>query len=103
MHSVFNYYLGENGSAELEKIEWVEGDVLDITSLTDGISGCQKVYHCAAMVSFVKKDFKKMMKINKHGTANVVNICLGLNIGQLVYVSFTVALGRDGSKEFYNE
>lgn len=103
LKSVFNFYLGEKGLDELAKIEWVDGDVLDITSLTDGISGCEKVYHCAAMVSFVKKDFKKMMKTNQRGTANVVNVCLGLQIEQLIYVSSTAAIGRDASKEFYTE
>ncbi|MEO9532501.1 MAG: NAD-dependent epimerase/dehydratase family protein [Crocinitomicaceae bacterium] len=101
--SVFKFYLGEKSDVEFDKIKWVDGDVLDITSLIDGMNGCSKVYHCAAMVSFVKKDFKKMMKINKTGTANVVNVCLGEKIDQLVYVSSTAAIGRDASKEFYTE
>jgi dihydroflavonol-4-reductase len=101
--SIFHFYLGDKSETEFNKISWIDGDVLDINSLIEGISGCNKVYHCAAMVSFVKKDFKKMMKVNKTGTANVVNVCIDSPIEQLVYVSSTAAIGRDGSKEFYTE
>jgi dihydroflavonol-4-reductase len=101
--SIFHFYLGDKSETEFNKISWIDGDLLDITSLIEGISGCNKVYHCAAMVSFVKKDFKKMMKVNKTGTANVVNVCIDSPIEQLVYVSSTAAIGRDGSKEFYTE
>jgi len=100
---IFNHYNSENGQSLFDKIEWIEGDVLDITSLSDGMKGCQSVYHCAAMVSFVKADFKKMMKINKHGTANVVNCCLAEKVDELIYVSSTAAIGRNPNKEFYTE
>jgi nucleoside-diphosphate-sugar epimerase len=101
--SIFNHYNPKNGVAMFKSIEWIEGDVLDITSLSDGMKGCKSVYHCAAMVSFAKRDFKKMMKINKHGTANVVNCCLAEGIDELIYVSSTAAIGRNPNKEFYIE
>lgn len=102
--SVFEYYQGKvEGKKLFESIEWITGDVLDIISLQNGIAGCTRVFHCAALVSFVKRDFKKMMKINKHGTANVVNVCLDSQIEQLVYVSSTAAIGRDASKKMYEE
>jgi len=102
--SVFQYYQGEEEGKKLfDSIEWITGDVLDIISLQDGIAGCKRVFHCAAMVSFVKRDFKRMMKINKYGTANVVNVCLDSQVEQLIYVSSTAAIGRDASKEMYEE
>ncbi len=55
------------------------------------------------MVSFRRRDFKKLTKINKYGTANVVNVCLGLDVDHLVYVSSTAALGRSDKKEIYDE
>jgi nucleoside-diphosphate-sugar epimerase len=94
---VFDYYLKEKSEIQFSKIEWVDGDILDIDSLIDGITGCEKVYHCAGMVSFVKKDFKKMMKINKHGTANVVNVCLSEGVDHLCYISSTSAICKDHS------
>ncbi|MFT4600610.1 MAG: dihydroflavonol-4-reductase [Arenicella sp.] len=100
---LFEHYHPNKGDKLFSKIEWIEGDLLDVTSLSDGMKDCSAVYHCAAMVSFVKRDFKKMMKINKHGTANVVNCCLAEKIDELIYVSSTAAIGRDPLKEFYTE
>lgn len=76
------------------KIEWVEGDILDIYSLEDAMAGVDVVYHCAALVSFLPKDRKKLMRINTEGTANVVNAALETKIGNLCHVSSIAALGR---------
>lgn len=77
-----------------EKIEWVEGDILDIYSLEDAMAGVDIVYHCAALVSFLPKDRKKLMLVNATGTANVVNAALEKNITRLCHVSSIAALGR---------
>ena len=39
-----------------EKIDWVEGDILDVVSLEEAMKGVSRVYHCAAMISFAAKD-----------------------------------------------
>lgn len=101
--SVFQFYLNQRAEAEFNKIEWVEGDILDIESLIEHIEGCQEVYHCAAMVSFLKKDFRNMWKINKEGTANVVNVCLSKNIQHLCYISSTAAIGKQKNETFQKE
>ena len=79
----------------LKSIEWIEGDLLDLFSLQEGIKGCNTVIHCAAIVSFNPRDFKKMMKINVEGTANIVNICLENNIDKLAYISSIATLNDD--------
>ena len=79
----------------LKSIEWIEGDLLDLFSLQEGIKGCNTVIHCAAIVSFNPKDFKKMMKINVEGTANIVNICLDNNIDKLAYISSIATLNDE--------
>jgi len=88
----FRYY-SDNSEELFSKIEWVEGDVSDITFLEDAMQGVSKVYHCAAMVSFETRDRKKMLETNIMGTANVVNACLGTKIEKLCFVSSTAALG----------
>src|SRR5690606_35189647 len=93
----------ENSDKLFDAIEWVDGDILDLVSLEDGIRGCSVVYHCAALVSFKRRHFKKLIKINKEGTANVVNVCLTAKIDHLCYVSSTAAVGRSDTKEFYDE
>lgn len=76
------------------KVRWVEGDLLDVSSLETAMEGVTQVYHCAAIVSFSPKDRQNMLFSNQEGTANVVNVCLDKKIQKLVYVSSVAALGR---------
>ena len=103
VRSVFGHFFGAEADQQFQKIEWIQGDILDISSLEEGIEGCEKVFHCAALVSFKKRDFKRLMKTNKEGTANVVNVSLNAGIKQFCHVSSTAAIGRAASKEFYSE
>lgn len=91
---LFLYYDPINGQTRFDSIQWVNCDVLDSVTLHETIEGCEYVYHCAAIVSFDKDDFYKMMKINREGTSNVVNSCLELGIKKLCYVSSTAAIGN---------
>ena len=77
-----------------DKVEWVEGDVLDVAALNAVMQGVQQVYHCAALVSFQEKDNREMMRANRDGTANLVNIALEAGIEKLLHVSSIAALGR---------
>ena len=90
--SLFSFY---NTPFEVfQSIEWVECDVLDVVTLEEAMTGCEEVYHCAAMVSFQKKDYQTMLRINKYGTANVVNIAMGLGVKRFLHVSSTAAAGK---------
>ena len=92
----FLHFDHENGLKRFEKIEWVQGDLLDIVSLEEFMTGCDLVYHCAALVSFHKRDFSNLIKLNREGTANIVNIALTVGIKKLCYVSSTAAIGGSG-------
>ncbi|MEM9050869.1 MAG: NAD-dependent epimerase/dehydratase family protein [Bacteroidota bacterium] len=78
---------------KMNEIEWVDGDILDIFSLEPAIEGMETVYHCAALVSYDKKDSKKLFQVNDEGTQNVVNICLEKGVKNLCHVSSVAALG----------
>lgn len=88
---------------QFQKINWVKGDVTDITSLADAMENCDYVFHCAAIVSFKKSDAKKLRKINVEGTANVVNACLKKGIKKLCHVSSTSAVGNSEKNELITE
>ena len=77
-----------------EKVDWVAGDLLDVSALTDAMEGATHVYHSAAIVSFSPSKAAMMIKANQEGTANVVNICLDKKVEKLVFVSSVAALGR---------
>jgi dihydroflavonol-4-reductase len=81
--------------ADIEnRVQWVEGDILDITLLEEAVEKMDVVVHTAAVVSFIPRDRKMMYKVNAEGTANVVNACLKHQIGKLCHVSSIAALGR---------
>lgn len=77
-----------------DKVEWIQGDILDVVSLQEAMKGITQVYHCAAIVSFSPKQAAVMLQANVEGTANVVNACIEQSIQKLVYVSSVAALGR---------
>jgi dihydroflavonol-4-reductase len=77
-----------------DKVQWLDGDVLDINSLEDAMEGVDIVIHSAAVVSFIKKDRKNMYRVNVDGTANVVNVALEKNVRRLIHISSVAALGR---------
>jgi dihydroflavonol-4-reductase len=78
----------------LQKVEWVEGDVLDVMSLEDAMDGVDAVIHSAAKVSFLPGEKAEMLQVNIEGTANVVNMALDKNIRRLIHISSVAALGR---------
>jgi nucleoside-diphosphate-sugar epimerase len=92
---LFQFYNPENGAELFENVIWVEGDILDIASLEEAMQDCRFVYHCAGMVSFHRKDYFQLMKINREGTANVVNVALSLSVKKLCHVSSTAAIGGE--------
>src|SRR4030095_11136949 len=86
-----------------EKVEWVEGDILDPFSLDEAMEDVDAVIHSAAMVSFHKDDKNKMHRVNVQGTANVVNAAIEKNISRLVHISSVAALGRSKTGGHVNE
>ncbi|MBC34600.1 MAG: hypothetical protein CL663_00945 [Bacteroidetes bacterium] len=100
----FCYYTSEEKALELyDRIQWVEGDILDIECLNEHISPGDTVYHCAAIISFDPKDRERMIDDNVQGTANVVNICLEKKVKTLCHVSSSAAIGRDHASDEVTE
>ncbi len=102
VHKVFSYYTSSPESL-LNLIEWVDADIMDAASLEEAMQGCMKVYHCAAVVSFVPNHRKEMLLVNVEGTANVVNACLQMNIQKLCHVSSIASLGRNSTAAVVTE
>src|SRR5438876_10321796 len=38
-----------------DKVEWIQGYILDVSSLEEAMDNVKQVYHCAAMVTFNPK------------------------------------------------
>ena len=93
VREVFNYYDGDP-AALLEKVRWVEADMLNFQDMLEVMDGVSEVYHCAAIVSFDPALHARMIKSNTDGTANLVNAALESNVRKFLHVSSTAAIGK---------
>ena len=89
---VFGYY-EKDPRTLFNKIEWVEGNLLDMPVIKDHLDGIEEIYHSAAMVSFDARDRKKMEAINIGGTAQLVDLAMLKNIKKFCFVSSVAAIG----------
>lgn len=76
-----------------DKIEIMEGDILDVPSLEIAMDGIEKIYHSAAVIGYDDSFYDSMYKCNIEGTANVVNVALTKGIKKLLHVSSISAIG----------
>ncbi len=90
---IFSYY-STKADDVFSKIEWVDGDLLDIFSLAKAMQDVDTIYHAAAVVSFHGKDQMDLITTNREGTANMVNVALELKIKMFCHVSTIGSLGR---------
>jgi dihydroflavonol-4-reductase len=80
----------------LDKVQWVEGDVLDALFLEEILRGYQitHIFHCAAIVSFDPRNRNDMYEINANGTAHLVNAALAFEVKKFIHISSIAAIGR---------
>lgn len=97
VRKVFQWYTTEAGEL-FDRIEWVDGDLMDYFSLEDALRDVDMIYHCAAEVSFNRRKWKRIMQNNVEGTANLVNAALHNGVKRICHVSSIAALGnkKDG-------
>jgi nucleoside-diphosphate-sugar epimerase len=103
VQDIFRFWEPELASKYWERIQWVEGDILDTESLINAMQGCDEVYHTAALVSFHPTDHEALEKVNVEGTANVVNVALQAGVRHFCYVSSVAAIGRTRSGQSITE
>lgn len=99
---VFTFY-GKDKLSLLDKVEWIEADLLDIFAVEDAVKNIDEIYHCAAVVSFNPKDKKIMLQTNARGTENLVNVAIEANVKKFCHVSSIAALGRNTTKDIITE
>lgn len=76
------------------RYEWVECDILEVSELDNLFAGVDKIYHCAAIVSYDPAKRRDIFQTNVEGTANVVNAALTNNVRRLLHVSSVAAIGE---------
>ncbi len=86
--------LVHNTDSDLKKfkIEFIQGDILDVNSLNSLCEGVDYVYHLAARIVIDQKDSDVVYKTNLEGTKNVVKACIKNKVKRLVHFSSIHAL-----------
>lgn len=90
---IFSYYT-DDVQYFLSKIDWIQADITDIPSLEPVFKNITEVYHCAALVSFDAKDYRKMRQVNIDGTANIINFSIEAKVKKFCFVSSIAAIGN---------
>lgn len=85
------------------KVEWLDGDILDMFALQKAFDGVDTVIHAAGIVSFSKWNRTEMYEVNIKGTANMVNMALKNGIKKFIHVSSISAVAMTANGEHVDE
>lgn len=92
---IFKLKFGADAQTHFNKIQWVEGDIMDVYSVEEAMADIDEVYHCATEVSLRDDRPDEIIHTAEKGTANMVNIALEKGIKKFCHVSSVAALGED--------
>ena len=76
------------------KVEAMEGDVLDTTSLFNALKGIRGVFHLAGIISIMPGENPIVRKVNVEGTRNVMQVAKAAHVKKIVYTSSIHAIQR---------
>lgn len=76
-----------------ERVELVQGNILDPDSLRRGMEGCEQVYHLAAYAKNWARERKVFFEQNVNGTRHVLSAAKACGVKRLVATSSIVTLG----------
>ncbi len=101
---IFRYHFGAESEQYIKKLSFAEGDITSTPDLVMALKNIRNVYHCAATVSFDRKDQKLLKFVNVIGTENLVNILLEQKHAvRLCHVSSIASLGRKSNNGLIDE
>ena len=93
------YALVRNSVESFDKnIQFINGDILKPESFISVLQKCDCLLHCAAYISFHKKDFQKAYQINGQGTKNILEAAYQVDVKKIIYLSACAVLGFTSDK-----
>jgi nucleoside-diphosphate-sugar epimerase len=98
---VFSFYAGD--ASLIPKIEWFQADITNVPAMVPAFVGIQKVYHCAAFISFDSKDYLEMRKVNIHGTAIMVNLAIDAKVDKFCLVGSIASISNSLERKIITE
>jgi dihydroflavonol-4-reductase len=80
-------------------VRTVTGDIGDAAAVRAAVAGHSHVIHMAGLISYWKRDRRRLDRVNRDGVHCVVEACLAENVERLVHISSVGAIGfhRDGT------
>jgi len=76
-----------------EQVRIIHGDISDEKRVLEALEGQTHVVHLASLISYWRRDFHRLMRVNWRGTRAVVEACLRAGVRRLVHVSSVGAVG----------
>lgn len=81
-------------------IEIMKGDILDLSSLTPALEGCDVVYHAAGWPEQWLKDPSIFNRVNLYGTLNMIEAAGKADVKKFIYTSTIDAFLGENGKTF---
>ena len=81
-----------------KRVRAVKGDIVKPESFISAIKDCDVVFHCAAYISFQKRDFQKAYQVNVQGTRNILEAAHQSGVKKVVHLSACAVLGFSSDK-----
>jgi len=78
------------------QLERLTGDITDIRAVERAISGCQRVFHVAALYAIWLRRPEKLLEVNVEGTRNVLEAAAQHGVEKVVYTSSIAVFGGQG-------
>lgn len=75
-------------------VEIAYGDILDRASVTEGLRGCDTLYHAAALYDLWVPDKQAMMQTEVDGTRCVLDAALEQKLDKVIYTSTAAVIGE---------
>ena len=101
LNTIFSFYTSEP-EKYTARINWKQGDILDIDSIREAIKGATTIYHCAAMVS-LGNSADILLDTNVTGTRNIVKLSIEAGIQRFCFVSSIAACGKEDQNKIIDE
>lgn len=78
---------------EGQPIDWAAADLDDPAALQAAFAGADVVFHCAALVSILRRPTPELVKANVDGTRNVIAAARAAGVARVVHCSTVGAVG----------
>jgi len=88
----------ENLAIEGLSVDRVYGDLLDLPSVVSAVRGCERIYHCAALVSIGRARLRELYENNVTATRHLLQAAKEAGVSRVVATGSVEALTFDPPK-----